>query len=602
MKVRLPEALHARPANLFVRLASQFAAEVTLRKAALTANAKDILEVLGLRATEGEEIDIVVTGADASDAFEALRALIAGGFDADLVPESASAGAPGIAVGAALVLDSVDSGVALERGEREGANIERELERAEDAIESAIADVEALVHSLPRDEAILFAPEVEILRSLAPRIAERVAEGLTAEAAVAVETPGAAHDLVLDARARMLGALSGGRGRLLRALAGRDGEVVLVAAELTPSVVAVLPDRVVAIVAVEDAGAGPMSHAAILARGRGLPLAYVASHVIDAIASGDVVVVDATATPARVWVSPTESLAAEARARRDAQLTAAHDVATSAPPFGHLAIALRVNVSSLRDDVPRAADGIGLVRTELVFAGRSGPPGEREQAGAYAAIAAKARGARVIVRLFDAGGDKRTPWLAPPATSVGARGIELLRAHEDVLVTQLRAAVRARVRADIQVLLPLVRSAEDIEFVRGLAERSIPIGAMIESRAAVDDIDAIADAADFVCIGTNDLAAAALGVSRAEASMALTPRLLSMIARVVAGSHAHRRKVTICGEIAGEERAAIVLVGLGVDALSVAPSRVRPVALALSAKTMDDCRTAADLALSEPTP
>ena len=540
--------------------------------------------------SEGLELDLRLP--------DASRALVERGFDADFVPESGSAGAPGIAVGAALVLEPVDAGAALERGDRECASVERELARAEDAIESAIAGVEALVHALPEDEAVLFAPEVEILRSLAPRIAERVGQGLTAEAAVAEETPGAVHDLVLEARARMLGALSGGRGRLLRALAAHDGEVVLVAAELTPSLVVSLPERVVAIVAVADAGAGPMSHAAILARGRGLPLAYVASHVIDAIASGDVIVVDAAATPARVWVSPTEALAAAARARRDAQVTAARNVATSAPSLRHLAVALRVNVASLRDDMPREADGIGLIRTELVFAGRSAAPSEREQAGTYAAIAAKARGARVIVRLFDAGGDKPTAWLAPPAASAGARGIELLRAHEAVLATHLRAAVRARLRADIQVLLPLVRSAEDVVFVRALAEGSIPIGAMIETGAAVDDVEAIADAADFVCIGTNDLAAAALGVSRAEASMTIHPRLLRMIARVVAVSHARGRTVTICGEIAGDERAALVLVGLGVDALSVAPSRVRPIARALSARTIDDCLAAADAALS----
>ena len=520
---------------------------------------------------------------------------------ADLLLESASAGAHRIAVGAALVLEPVDVAAALDRGDREGASVERELARAEDAIESAIAGVQALVHALPNDEAILFAPEVEILRSLAPRIAERIVQGLTAEAAVAEETPGAVHDLVLEARARMLGALSGGRGRLLRALAAHGGEVVLVTAELTPSVVASLPDRVVAIVAVRDVGAGPMSHAAILARGRGLPLAYVASHVIDAIANGDMIVVDATATPARVWVSPTEALVAEARGRRDAQVTAARNVATSVPSFSHLAIALRVNVASLRDDVPRAADGIGLVRTELVFAGRSTAPSEREQAAAYAAIAAKARGARVIVRLFDAGGDKPTPWLATPSASGAARGIELLRMHETVLTTQLHAAVRARRHADIHVLLPLVRSAEDVVFVRALTDGSIPIGAMIETGAAVDDVEAIADAADFVCIGTNDLAAAALGVSRAEASMTIHPRLLRMIARVVAVSHARGRTVTICGEIAGDEHAALVLVGLGVDALSVAPSRVRPIARALSARTIDDCLGTADVALSEPT-
>lgn len=596
MKVRLSEPLHARPATLLVRLASQFAAEVTLGVGTRRANAKDILEVLALAATRGDEIDLVVVGIDASDASDALRALVERGFDADLVPESGRTGSPGIAVGHAIVLALVDAAAALER---ETTTVAEERARAEDAIERAIAEVEALVRALPEVEAKLFEPEVEILRSLAPRILQRVEEGLAAEAAIAEEAPGAAHDLVLDARARMLGALTGGRGRLVRALAVMAGEVVLVARELTPSVVASLPDRVVAIVATQDAGSGPMSHAAILARGRGLPLAYVASHVVDSIATGDVIVVDATATPARVWAAPSEALANEARARRAAHMSAAHEATTSAPSLVHLDVALRVNIASLTDGVPRGADGIGLVRTELVFAGRSAAPSELEQAGAYAAIAAKARGARVTVRLFDAGGDKPTAWLSPPATAQGARGIELLRAHEEVLVTQLRAASRARGRADIRVLLPLVRGAEDVLFVRAMAERSMPIGAMIESVAAVDSVEAIVEVADFVCIGSNDLAAAALGVSRAESSLALHPRLLAMIARVVDVAHARSRRVTVCGEIAADERAAIVLVGLGVDALSVAPSRVHPIARVLAATTMDHCRAAAALALSE---
>jgi phosphotransferase system HPr (HPr) family protein len=595
VKVRLPEPLHARPATLLVRLSSHFAAQITLRAGTRSANAKDILEVLALSAMKDDEIELLVVGLDAGDATDALHALIERGFDADLVPESGSAGAPGIAVGHAIVLGSVDSPSTVERPK---ATVEEELARAEDAIDRAIADVEALVNALPEAEATLFAPEVEILRSLAPQIALRVAQGLTAEAAVAEETPGAAHDLVLDARARLLGALSGGRGRLVRALAVMAGEVVLVARELTPSVVASLPDRVVAIVATEDAGAGPMSHAAILARGRGLPLAYVAPHVVDAIATGDLLVVDATKTPALVWATPSEALANEARARRSAHLHAAHEAATSAPSLQHIDVALRVNIASLRDDVPRGADGIGLVRTELVFAGRSAPPSELEQAGAYGAIAAKARGARVTVRLFDAGGDKPTTWLPSPVAAPGARGIELLRHHEAHLLTQLRAASRARARADIRVLIPLVRGADDVLFVRELAERSLPIGAMIESVVAADNVESIVEVADFVCIGSNDLAAAVLDVSRAQSMATLHPRVLTLIARIVAVAHARSRKVTVCGEIAGEERAAMMLIGVGVDALSVAPPRVHPIALALAATTMAECRAAAALAMS----
>jgi phosphoenolpyruvate-protein kinase (PTS system EI component) len=203
----------------------------------------------------------------------------------------------------------------------------------------------------------------------------------------------------------------------------------------------------------------------------------------------------------------------------------------------------------------------------------------------------------VVVRLFDAGGDKPLRWLAAPDAAPGLRGIELLFMHPAVLEAQLRAMVRASEGADVRVLVPLVSSTADVERVRALTAARISVGAMIETPTAVDRCDAISRAADFVCIGTNDLSAQVTGQTVPASTLSLDPRLLRMIARVASVAHAHGRRVTVCGEMAGEPHGARVLVGLGVDAISVAPTRFARVKLALRDMTREECRGLASEAL-----
>jgi phosphoenolpyruvate-protein kinase (PTS system EI component) len=317
-----------------------------------------------------------------------------------------------------------------------------------------------------------------------------------------------------------------------------------------------------------------------------------------AIAHGEHGVIDTTESPARVWVAPSEGRVHEARTRlaelaRTRQEGEAHVVALAAA----LGVELHVNIGSLQERVPRGALGVGLLRTELVFAGRHRAPGEPEQVAAMLAVARAARGGVVTARLFDAGGDKPLPWLSVPPAAGDVRGIALLLLHPEVLEAQLRAMVRASAHAAVRALVPMTRSADDIEAVRRRAD-GLAVGAMIETPEAVRDIDAIAAAADFVCIGTNDLAAFILGGSRAGADRALDPRVLVQIAAIVRGAHARGRKVTVCGEVAADPRGACLLVGMGVDALSVAAGRLGEVALALRDASKKDCERDARAALA----
>jgi len=359
---------------------------------------------------------------------------------------------------------------------------------------------------------------------------------------------------------------------------------------------------VVAIVAASEAfgghGVGSESHAVILARARDIPVALAQPDLVRSVGSNDMVVVDTTSSPAAVWVSPEEGIIRDAQERREVWArTRAEEEARLTEPLAHLGIEIRVNIGSLHEHVPASAEGIGLVRTELVFSDHASAPSETEQYGVLRAIAARAGERPVVARLFDAGGDKPLPWLNAPRDS-GARGIELLLMHPAVLDTQLRALARLVPHTDMRLLLPFVSDARELAMIRERGGRRLPLGAMIETPAAVERSDSIAAAADFLCIGTNDLFACVTGQRRVDTALRLDRRVLRMVERVVAAAHGHRREVCVCGEMAGDPHGARILVGLGVDALSVATVRFAGTKLSLRDVSIEDCQAVAREALT----
>jgi phosphocarrier protein FPr len=489
---------------------------------------------------------------------------------------------------------------------RSGTGTAREeRERLMRAHHRALRGVEELVRVLPPTEAELFLPEIAILTELGPLMRAAVDAGASAEDAVLGATSQVSTDLLLDARARLLDALAYDQRCVESLLEGRDGDCVLVTASLTPSVVASLPRQIVGIVAASDETA-PMggegtSHAVVLARGRAIPLAFMAANVISTIANDDTVVLDTTGSVSWLWVAPGEDVVVEARQRRARWLQRRADdemAVASTPRLAHLELAVRVSVGSVHERIPSSAEGVGLVRTEMLFPGRTTAPSELEQLATFRSLAARAGDEAVVVRLFDAGGDKPLAWLAPPAGAPLARGVSLLFTHPAVLDAQLRAVVRAAEHADMRVLLPMVSGPDDVERVRALTRGKVPVGAMIETPEAVAQIDAIADASDFICIGTNDLSASVTGQDRARSSLSFDPRVLRMIERVVAAAHARGRKVGGCGELAADPRGARVLAGLGVDAISVSIAHFANVKLSLCDATFDECRKQAQSAMN----
>jgi phosphotransferase system HPr (HPr) family protein len=583
----LPDALHARPADLLVRTARGFTSKIELRSGPKRADAKKVLQVLALGAAKGSTLEVETTGDDAAAALEAIALLVARSFDAS-PPAADTSGGDGIAIGSAVV----------ERTYAPSSTSALDPTRLRAAFAEARARLEARILALPPADAALFVPERAILDELEAAAATRTSGSLED----AVLQGSSTTDLYADAQRLVLDALRGesGRDADLRARTG-DADAILVTRDLVPGLVASVPANVRGIVALDRGPTGVTSHAAILARGRGIVLCYAPEATLRTIADGTTLLLDGSAGPPLVVVAPSEARLAQARAQLDA-LARARDAEESKLDTlvagAASNVKVRVNLSSLGETIPRGASGVGLVRTELVFAASTSAPSEDEQRHAYEEIVKRARGAPVVFRLFDAGGDKPLGWLPPPKESPDARGMELLLGNPEVLDAQLRALVGARAAGDAKVLLPLVRDAADIEAIRSrVPADALPIGAMIETPDAAHRIEAIARAADFVSIGTNDLAAFLLGTDRADAALSFEPRLIRMIATVVEGARAASRPVTVCGEMASTDRGARILAGLGVDAVSVTPSRVTSVRIILSTTPLEACREAAHQAM-----
>ncbi|MFL5725421.1 MAG: phosphoenolpyruvate--protein phosphotransferase [Chloroflexota bacterium] len=415
---------------------------------------------------------------------------------------------------------------------------------------------------------------------------------------------------VRDVGSRVVDVLT---GRSRPALHRPDGSpAILGAVDLDPSlVVSIRPELVTGIAL---AGGAPSGHAAIVARALGIPLVVGLGSGLRDDLDGTAVAVDGSI--GQLLVEPDRADIEPAGAARAGPPSRAADTA------GTVTIAeIGANVGSIREAEAAAAagaDGIGLVRTELLFLGRSVPPGLDEQRSLYRRIARAMAGRRVVFRTLDIGGDKPAPYLAAEPEmnpALGVRGVRMSLARPDLFETQLRALLEATPDEPLWVMLPMVATVDDVAAARralaGAVDSSrragadvatdVRLGVMIEIPSAALMADALADVVDFFSIGTNDLVQYTLAVDRTSASLAelatpLQPAVLRLIRSVTTAARAHDRHVAVCGEAAADPNAAALLVGLGVDELSVAPSSVAPIRDMLAGLDVDACRSAAERA------
>ena len=504
---------------------------------------------------------------------------------------------------------------------------EREHERFRQARDSAREELQAerdtAADRIGEDEAGIFDAHIQFLNdpSIESDIEAAINGGLPAEHGVdrafenAIEQLDAAGgrmaertDDLREVRDRLLGQLLGASAEDLPGLP--DGAVV-VAERLGPTDTAQLdPGRVAGFA---TATGGETSHAAIMARSLGIP-AVVGLDELDAIEDGQRVAIDGEA--GTLVVEPSEDRLEGAVDGRDVEVrhgpvetTDGHEIEVAAN------VGSPVEASAARD---RGADGVGLFRTEFFFLDRNEPPSEAEQYGAFVDVLETFEGDRVVVRTLDVGGDKPVPYLDAAAGEnpfLGVRGVRLTPGERgDLFEAQLRALLRAAATdagEGLAVLFPLVTSVPEVTGLldrvdavaetlgaEGVPARIPELGVMIETPASAFVAGELAGHVDFLSIGTNDLTQYVMAAARGDDRVAsfhdpLHPPVLRAIDRTIRGSRGRDVQVGMCGEMAGDPALTTLLIGLGLDELSMSSLTVPDVKAAVTAT---DAERAGDLA------
>lgn len=637
--IALPNAggLHARPAAVLANRARKFHADVRLVRGDVAVNLKSVVAVMGLDTRRGQALRVVATGPDAADAVAELGALLALGAGERPAtappplprppPRAVEAGvlagvpaAPGIAIGrvhqhqrTALSVPETGGTAPEERAKlthalhEAGLQLEALKRQRGEATRLQLLDVHA---SLLEDPELLERTEGPLRDGRSAAWAWREAFTAHATTLERLDNPllkERAAD-VRDVGRRVLALLSGVKTAKLEV----PEAAVLVAEELTPSELAsVDPARLAGLCTTTGS---PTGHVAILARGMGVPAVCGIDVAALAVADGTQAILDGGGGVLRV--APEGKALANARAamekqavQREAERALAFTTARTRDGQRVEVVANVRNLEEAKKAMAAGAEGIGLVRTEYVFYERDEAPGEDEQAAIYRGIVAVVGKERpCVIRTMDVGGDKPLSYLALPQEAnpfLGVRGVRVSLDHPELFRTQLRAILRAADAGRVFVMFPMIASVDEVRAAKKLlAEEQrrfdveVKVGVMIEVPSAAVLSEVLAPEVDFFSIGTNDLTQYTLAMDRghpllAKQADALHPAVLRMIELTVKGAHRHGRWVGVCGGIASEPLAVPILVGLGVDELSVAIPAVASVKAALARWAVPECQAIA---------
>jgi phosphotransferase system enzyme I (PtsI) len=542
------------------------------------------------------------------------------------------AGSPGVAIGKAIVFGSPSEAYAHRL--IEDREVDLELARYELAVSHAVQDLRDMSRRVETKTAEASILEAYVLmvgdESLAEAVRQQIAvEHRCVEWAVAsaiaayAKRLSAVNDPYLRERSHDVEFIG---ERLLRALGGRthdrvpklDGQLIIVARDLSPADTAGMVDEPVAGF-VTEVGTRT-SHTSIMARALEIPCVVGVNGAVTRISTGDLVIVDGLRGAVTIRPTPLELEEAQSRAARHTAL--AKDLAQErdrAPTTKDgVAVKLRANVELPAEAIlarDQGAEGIGLYRTEFLYIDRAAPPTEDEQYEIFKAVVEATRPQPVTLRTFDIGGDKfASTFKVPPEMNpmLGLRAVRLALSRPDVFLEHLRAMVRASAHGDVRIMVPMVASLVELREVRALLERAraevrsaghrqadhIPLGVMIEVPAAAVIVDLFAQEAAFLSLGTNDLIQYALAVDRTSRSLAylasgFDPSILRLIAGVIRAGEEWECPVSICGAMASDPLAAILLLGLGLRDFSMEAAAVPEIKEALRRVTLAEAEAVA---------
>ncbi|WP_347927924.1 phosphoenolpyruvate--protein phosphotransferase [Pseudomonas helvetica] len=629
--------LHARPAALIRQTAHLFNSKSQLHFAGKSASCDSLIGLMGLGIGEQDEVQVSCKGADAKAALQALLNALSTAVNDDshaTAPtpiaqrtRTAEAGvlngvcaAPGLVGGPLFQLAAIplpeDTG--KHNAEEQLQALDRALEQVRSEIRETLSHAKKHKHT---EEEQIFAAHLALLEdpALLEAAIQSIDQGSAATHAwsqsieVQCEVLQQLGNPLLAERANDLRDL---RQRVLRALLGQDWHydvpagAIVAAHELTPSDLLQLSQQGVAGLCMAEGGA--TSHVAILARGKGLPCLVALSASLLHLPQGQSVVLDADGgrlelTPDSQRLEQVAQAQREHLQRREHQQAQAH---TPAHTRDGLRIEVAANVASSNeaaDALKGGADGVGLLRTEFLFVDRQTAPDEQEQRQAYQAVLDAMGDKSVIIRTIDVGGDKQLDYLPLPAEAnpvLGLRGIRMAQVRPELLDQQLRALLQVSPLQRCRILLPMVTEVDELLYIRqrldalcaelALTQRP-ELGVMIEVPAAALLAEQLAEHADFLSIGTNDLSQYTLAMDRDHAGLAarvdaLHPALLRLIAQTCIGAAKHQRWVGVCGALASDPLATPVLIGLGIRELSVSPPQVGEIKERVRQLDAADCR------------
>ncbi|QKJ51444.1 phosphoenolpyruvate-protein phosphotransferase PtsI [Providencia rettgeri] len=409
-------------------------------------------------------------------------------------------------------------------------------------------------------------------------------------------------------------------------LSAIDKEVILVAADLTPSETAQLNlDKVLGFIT--DLG-GRTSHTSIMARSLELPAIVGTSDATSKIKNGDFIVLDGVNNT--IYLNPSEAEVDKLKAFRDEYLQEKEELAKlkDLPAItldGHQ-VEVCANIGTVRDVAGaerNGAEGVGIYRTEFLFMDRDSFPSEEEQFQAYKAVAESMGSQAVIVRTMDIGGDKDLPYMNLPKEEnpfLGWRAIRICLDRKEILHSQLRAILRASKFGKLRIMFPMVISVEEVRELKAELEilkaqlreegkafdEAIEVGVMVETPAAAVIARHLAKEVDFFSIGTNDLTQYTLAVDRGNELIShlynpMSPAVLNLIKQVIDASHAEGKWTGMCGELAGDERATLLLLGMGLDEFSMSAISIPRIKKLIRNANFVDTQALAEQALAQPT-
>ncbi|OGW81120.1 MAG: phosphoenolpyruvate--protein phosphotransferase [Omnitrophica bacterium RIFCSPLOWO2_12_FULL_44_17] len=539
---------------------------------------------------------------------------------------------PGVAMGKALVLHSEDF-FAVPKSQVGTEDIPREVVRFEEALTKTRADLvrirKNIANKLGHEHSDIFSAHLLILedRTLIEDVISKIKEekvGAEYAFSLIIQRYFRAFSQIQDEylRERVADIRDVGR-RVMQNLLGKEKDsliglkekVIVVAHDLAPTETAMM-DREHVIAFVTDIG-GPTSHTAIMARSLEIPAVVGLDTVSTDIVTGNQIIVDGHRGILIVEPDLATIENYSQQERRFVQLVSELDKLKSLPAEtldGHR-IRLEANIE-FPDEIPsvlaHGAEGIGLYRTEYFYMNRRDLPNEQEQYEAYRIVVEKLAPSPVIIRTLDLGGDKFLSFLDMPQEMnpfMGWRAIRFCLSEVEIFKTQLRAILRASVHGNLKVMYPMVSNVQEIRRANEILEQAkqelrneqiafdnqIDVGIMIEIPSAAITSDILSKEAKFFSIGTNDLIQYSLAVDRINPKIAYLyepthPAIIRLIRQVIENSKAAQIPTSVCGEMAADPGMAVLLLGLGIDELSMSPFALPTVKKAIRSVSFKDAQ------------